>query len=104
VEAAILAAPAKRDGFQPRVPKADTVSNGARFERTRKKSSTKGSRAIIMMMGNDLLQIYLSREKIPVVFGIPQKGGCFRSHPCDYFDAPGVGAGFDEWWNVLAKF
>ena len=26
VEAAILAAPAKRDGFQPRVPKADTVS------------------------------------------------------------------------------
>jgi len=27
VEAAILAAPAKRDGFQPRVPEADTVSN-----------------------------------------------------------------------------
>jgi hypothetical protein len=30
VEAAILAAPAKRDGFQSRVPKADTVSNGTR--------------------------------------------------------------------------
>jgi hypothetical protein len=30
VEAAILAAPAKRDGFQPRVPKADTVSNCTR--------------------------------------------------------------------------
>jgi hypothetical protein len=30
VEAAILAAPAKRDDFQPRVPKADTVSNCAR--------------------------------------------------------------------------
>jgi hypothetical protein len=72
--------------------------------RTRKKSSTKGSRAIIMMMGNDLLQIYLSREKIPVVFGIAEKGGCFGNHPCDYFDAPGVGAGFDERWNVLAKF
>jgi cytidyltransferase-like protein len=30
VEAAILAAPAKRDGFQPRVPKADTASHCTR--------------------------------------------------------------------------
>jgi len=34
VEAAILAAPAKRDGFQPRVPKADTVSNRTRVPAT----------------------------------------------------------------------
>jgi len=57
-----------------------------------------------MMISNDLLQIYLSREKIPVVLGISKKGGCFRNHPCDCFDAPGVGAGFDERWNALAKF
>jgi hypothetical protein len=34
VEAAIPAAPAKRDGFQPRVPKADTVSNRTRVPAT----------------------------------------------------------------------